>query len=256
MHSQAKSWLNPRVIGIVLGLATVNLSTVVMASLSIQSVAAEPLSQDNNPRIAPIQFPPDKKTYGQWAAAWWQWALQTPANLNPLLDNGDCSVGQQGDVWFLGGTFSGEAAVRNCNVPAGTKLFFPLVNAFYGAFQTDPPEQRTEKYLRNQVAYIKKQNLTRLEAEIDGVPVKNPTQYLEKSPLFDVQLPQDNIYGVDDKVVPQLRLSPSVDQGYYLFLQPLSPGKHTITWKAKISYSGGNVEQNVTYHIDVKPEHD
>jgi hypothetical protein len=112
---------------------------------------------------------------------------------------------------------------------------------------TDPPETLTEDYLRAQVTYIEAPTL--LEAKIDGVPVKNPSQYLEKSPLFDVQLPPDNIYGVDEKVVPQLLLSPSVDEGYYLFLQPLPPGKHTITWKAKV----GTIEQNITYNIDVKP---
>jgi hypothetical protein len=221
-----------------------------MASLSIRPVVAAPSSQDNNPGIAPIQSHPDGKTYGQWAAAWWQWAAQTPASINPVLDQGDCSVGQKGHVWFLAGTISGEAGkviVRNCTVPTGTKLFFPIIDAFYGAFVTDPPETLTEDYLRAQVTYIEAPTL--LEAKIDGVPVKNPSQYLEKSPLFDVQLPPDNIYGVDEKVVPQLLLSPSVDEGYYLFLQPLPPGKHTITWKAKV----GTIEQNITYNIDVKP---
>ena len=249
MNSKAQSWLNPGVIGSVLGLAAVSLSTIVMSSLFIQPVVAEP-SQNNNPGIAPIQSHPDGKTYGQWAANWWQWALQTPASINPLLDKGDCSVGQKGHVWFLGGTFSGEPGekvVRNCTVPTGTKLFFPLYNATYGAFLNDSPATRTEDYLRAQVAYV--EQLTLLEAKIDGVPVKNPTQYLEKSPLFDVKLPTDNIYGVDESVVLQLLLSPSVDEGYYLFLQPLPPGKHTISWKAKV----GSFEQNVTYNIDVKP---
>ena len=249
MNSKAQSWLNPGVIGSVLGLAAVSLSTVVMSSLSIQPVVAEP-SQTNNPGIAPIQSHPDGKTYGQWAADWWQWASQTPASINPLLDKGDCSVGQKGHVWFLGGTLPGDtrtSVVRNCTVPTGTKLFFPIINAFFGAFLSDPPDQRTETFIREQVAYIKEPTL--LEAKIDGVPVKNPAQYLEKSPLFDVKLPTDNIYGLDESVIPQLLLSPSVDQGYYLFLQPLPPGKHTIKWKAKI----GTVEQNVTYNIDVRP---
>ena len=250
MNSKAPSWFNSGLIGSVLGLAAVSLSTVLMASLSIQPVVAEPSSQDNNPRIAPIQSHPDGKTYGQWAANWWQWASQTPMSINPLLDKGDCSVGQKGHVWFLGGTLPSDtrkSVVRNCTVPTGTKLFFPLINAFSGAFLNDPPEMRTEEYLRAQVAYIKEPTL--LEAEIDGVRVKNPTQYLEKSPLFDVKLPTDNIYGVDESAVPQLLLSPSVDQGYYLFLQPLPPGRHTIKWKAKI----GSSEQNITYNIEVKP---
>ncbi len=255
MTNKAKSWSPLGVIGSVLGLAAVNLSTIAIASLSIQPVVAQASSQNNNPRIAPIQSHPDGKTYGQWAASWWQWALQTPANINPLLDKGDCSVGQKGHVWFLGGTFSGETVVRNCTVPTGTKLFFPLANASYGAFLNDPPETRTEESLRAQVDYLKKANITLLEVKIDGVQVMNPSQYFEQSPLFDVQLPTDNIYGVDESVVPQLLLSPSVDQGYYLFLQPLPPGAHTITWKAKVVSVEPNitVEQNVTYNIVVTP---
>jgi len=259
MKSKAKSWSNPGVIGSLLGLAAASLSTVVMASFPIQPVVAESSSQEHNPRIAPIQSHPGGKSYSQWAANWWQWALQNPASTNPLLDKGECNVGQKGRVWFIGGTFSGEAnkeVVRNCSVPAGTSLFLPLINTFYGAFVTDPPEQRTEKFLREQVDYIKNKNLILLKAEIDGVSVKNPSQYLEKSPLFNVQLTKDNIYGVDESVIPQLLLAPSVDQGYYLFLEPLKPGKHTIKWQAKISTPTGNSEQNITYNIVVKSERD
>ncbi|HEY9614953.1 hypothetical protein [Allocoleopsis sp.] len=248
MKSQAKFRSNPGFIGSVLGFAAVSLSSVVMASLSIHPVIAQASAQDNNPRIAPIQSHPDGKTYGQWAADWWKWAAQTPASNNPLLDKGDCSVEQKGHVWFLGGTFSGQPAERNCTVPTGTKLFFPLVNILSSAFQSDPPEQRTEVYLRTQADNFFKQ-LTLLEATIDGVPVKKPTQYLVKSPIFNVKLPPENIFGLNDTIAPELLLSPSVDQGYYLFLQPLPPGKHTITWKAKV----GTFEQNVTYNIVVKP---
>lgn len=259
MKSKATSWSNPGVLGSVIGLATASLSTVLMASLPIQPVVAEPSSQEHNPRIAPIQSHPGGKSYSQWAANWWQWALQTPASTNPLLDKGECNVGQKGRVWFIGGTFSGEAnkeVVRNCSVPAGTSLFLPLINTFYGAFLNDPPEQRTEKFLREQVDYIKKENLTLLKVEIDGVSVKNPSQYFEKSTLFNVQLPKDNIYGVDESVIPELRLAPSVDQGYYLFLEPLKQGKHTIKWQAKMSSPTGNTEQNITYNIVVKSERD
>lgn len=254
MKSKAKSWSNLGVIGSIVGLATASISTLVMASLPIQSVLAESSSQQNNPRIAPIQSHPSGKSYSQWAATWWKWALENPASTNPLLDKGECSVGQKGRVWFIGGTFSGEAVVRDCTVPPGTSLFFPLINSFYGAFTTDPPEQRTEKFVRDQVACTAPPTL--LQAEIDGVPVKKPSQYFEKSPLFNVQLLTDNIYGVDQTVIPELRLSPSVDEGYYLFLEPLKPGKHTIKWQAKISCANGNSQQNITYNIVVKSERD
>ncbi len=79
--------------------------------------------------------------------------------------------------------------------------------------------------------------------EIDGVAVNNPEQYLEKSPLFDLFLPEESLFG-------ELTLSPCVDSGYYLFLNPLPPGVHTITWQASTGCFGG-FDQDITYTITV-----
>ena len=49
------------------------------------------------------------KTYDEWAAEWWQWAAILPADeYHPLIADGemDCSLGQKGKVWFLGGTYA------------------------------------------------------------------------------------------------------------------------------------------------------
>jgi hypothetical protein len=202
------------------------------------------------PSIAPIQSNPHGQTYSAWAAAWWQWALGTPASVNPVLDNtGEhCAEGQTGRVWFLAATFGNGTVERSCTVPTGTALFFPLINAFYGAFLNDPPETRTEEFLRAQVTC----NNVVLLAEINGVSVDNPFQYFEQSPLFDVQLPKDNVFGVGEDVVPELLLSPSVDAGYYLFLRPLPPGTYTIHWVASQSCPFGGFAQEVTYHLTVQ----
>jgi len=39
-------------------------------------------------------------TFGQWGAAWWQWALEQPTPTNPLLDTtgANCGVAQSGPV--------------------------------------------------------------------------------------------------------------------------------------------------------------
>ncbi len=77
-------------------------------------------------------------SYGEWSAKGWQWALSLPVDRHPLFDTADCSTGQSGRVWFLGGTFlAGEIspgvilgqATRNCTVPSRRALFFPIVNA-------------------------------------------------------------------------------------------------------------------------------
>jgi hypothetical protein len=214
-----------------------------------------------DPRIAPIQSTPHGKTYSQWSAAWWQWALQTEASINPLLDKGSCRSGQSGNVWFLGGTLGGDnqAITRECTIPPNKSLYFPLINYFYGAFLNDPPEQRTVEYVRASVAC---QPATQLKVEIDGVAVANPAQYFVKSPVFKVKLPVDNVFGLKEGVGPnqalKLILSPSVDQGYYLFLKPLKPGRHTIRWEATIACPSeanaatfNEFKQNNTYHITV-----
>ena len=93
-------------------------------------------------------LPPPSSIYGhsyqEWAAAWWQWALTQPLATNPVVDGDgrNCAAGQSGRVWFLAGTFdSGPKVERSCEVPAGTALFFPVVNNFYCAIAAvDPPE--------------------------------------------------------------------------------------------------------------------
>jgi hypothetical protein len=64
-----------------------------------------------------------------------------------------------------------------------------------------------------------------------------------------VQLPPGNLFGVDETVVPELVLSPSAEQGYYLFVRPLSPGAHTIRWDA--SGCVPEAEQHITYHLKI-----
>jgi hypothetical protein len=205
-----------------------------------------------NLATAPIQSHPHGQTYAQWAVVWWQWALGTPASVNPVLDETgeDCAEGQLGHVWFLAGTFGTVPAsvVRTCTIPTGTALFFPLINSFYGAFLNDSPETRTEDYIRSQVACED----VSISAQIDGVPVENPLQNYEQSPLFDVQLPTDNVFGFGEDVIPKLLLSPSVDAGYYLFLHPLPPGSHTIHWVSSQSCPASNYAEEVTYHLTVR----
>jgi hypothetical protein len=224
------------VIGVILGI--VMLTTVAFA-------------RNLNPGIAPINSSPHGKTYSEWAAAWWKWALQTPASVNPLTDpTGEhCNVNQSDHVWFLaGGAFGLSPVTRDCTVPEGQALFFPLINVFYGAFLTDPPDQRTEEFIRNQVACVG--DATFNFVEIDGVQVNNPGQYLEKSVIFDVFLPEDNIFkDLFNLDIPDLTLSPSVDEGFYLFVSPLKPGEHTIRWQASSEACG--FSQDITYHITV-----
>jgi hypothetical protein len=169
----------------------------------------------------------------------------TPADVNPVTDTtgAHCGVNQPvPGVFFLAGSFSSQTLTRTCTVPVGTALLIPMVNDAYFAQQSDPPDQRTEAFVRSQVHCVEQS--PNLLLSVDGSPLANPTSYLEHSDLFSVNLPANNVFGVP----PQL-LSPSADEGYYGFVEPLAPGNHTIHIT---SSSGCGVTEDVTYNLTVQ----
>jgi hypothetical protein len=227
--------------------------------------------------IAPIVSYPYGKSYGEWAAEWQKWVVTIPKHdpkgdispYNPLY-GGPCSVGQNGNVWFLTGVLMGtnEHVERICTVPKDTALYFPLVNEGYVAFLNDLPlETRTLAFVRSQSKSCP--GPVTITAAIDGLPVMNPESYYEESPFYEVQIPVDNIFGFQKKnpkpgpkghpFVYDLYFSPAADAGYYLFLYPLNPGDHTIEWKAQwkcgADKAGNGIfnNQDMIYHITVTP---
>jgi hypothetical protein len=223
--------------------------TVLFAFFCIASAQARgPMSL-----IAPIDTTPAGQTYGRWAAEWWQWALGVPGAVNPVTDTTgeQCAQRQVDEVWFLAGSFSTDPVVRACEVPGGKSLFFPLINTVYGAFLNDPPETRTEEYVRAAGSCTEP---AQISVWIDGFEVPKPTRFFtgvsgSQSPLFNVQMPPSNVFGLDETMVPELVLSPSAEQGYYLFVQPLPLGPHTIQWIASGCTPGNS--QDITYHLTV-----
>lgn len=204
--------------------------------------------------VAPINTTPGGQTYGRWAAQWWQWALSVPDAVNPLkdVDGKNCAARQIGDVWFLAGSTSSDSVERSCTIPAGKSIFFPIINQFYAAFLNDPPETQTDDYARAAAACTTPVQISMVS--IDNVKLPNPTQFFtgpsgSQSPLFNIQLPPNNIYtGIYD--IPELLLRPTAEQGYYLFVNPLSVGRHTIRWIASGCTEG--FQQDIKYNLTVQ----
>src|SRR5262245_2976080 len=163
------------------------------------------------PYIQPINSLPAGQTYGRWAATWWQWALGIPAAVNPVADTtGEhCTQRQVDTVWFLAGSFSTAPVVRHCTIPAGKSLFFPLINNVAGAFLNDPPETRTEQFIR---ALASCTEPAQISVTIDHFQVPRPIRFFtgasgSQSPIFNIQLPPGNVFGFDEQTVPELVFS-------------------------------------------------
>jgi hypothetical protein len=143
-------------------------------------------------------IPRDANTYGnssgEWSARWWQWALSIPAATNPVLDEtgAHCAEGQSGPVWFLAGAFFGGTFERACTVPPGTALFWPIVNAAFGAavFDCEPTQPGVPCNITVlRAAAAASMDPVTLEASLDGVPVRHVRDYRVQSPVFSVTLP-------------------------------------------------------------------
>jgi hypothetical protein len=185
-------------------------------------------------------------TYGEWSARWWQWALSIPADVNPILDTTgtNCKVAQTGSVWFLAGT-AATTETRSCTVPVGKALFFPILNSMFGQGVGDctgPSDCNTIK-LRKAAAEGENNPVT-LEAQIDGVAVANLKTFRVTSPVFEFFAPANAVFGISAGTH-----GPEVADGYWLLLDPLPKGAHTIHFKGIAV--GGSSTVEVTYNLTV-----
>jgi hypothetical protein len=220
--------------------------TTVALTMSVALLASTAAS------AAPTYAPPPPtaphlKSYSNWGAVWSQWAYGTPAADNPVLDTtgANCAVGQPvPGTFFLAGTFDGSTVMRTCTTPVGNAFLIPILNGAAFAQQTDPPEQRTEAFVRSELICL--DTPPTLSLTVDGVAIANPQSLLEHSVVFPVNLPAGNVFGV-----PAQLLNPSVDAGYYAFLEPLSAGSHNIHVTA-LSAACGGATQDATYNLIVQ----
>jgi hypothetical protein len=237
------------------------MAVVVVAVALLYAAPATVAAADSSSTsgVLPINSHPAGMTYGQWSAAWWQYAYSLPNSSSPLFDatGGRCAVGQpyiaHRKVFFLAGAVFGGEQSQSCTIPAGTMLFFPLLNIELdnGCPLVNPPLAVAQLRSAAQSAI---DQVTNLHASIDGRAVENLPSYRVTSPVFSFTLPAtgDNLCAAfsesNPSAVPGATVSPVVGDGYYLMLAPLPRGQHTIRF-------GGAVPSvfslDVTYEVTV-----
>ena len=174
-------------------------------------------------------------TYAEWSMEWWKWASSLRADAtHPLIDDHKvkCDLGQDGDVWFLGGTYAESGvADRECDVPAGKALFFPIVNVLCSEFTGDDPATLLECAENPTVPPDFEFQMNPLSATIDGKNVNSLKKYyaLSEETFALGPLPNPNLFGA----APGSQ-GLGATSGYYLLLAPLSAGEHEITFAGEI----------------------
>jgi len=199
------------------------------------------ITKPKKPEIFQINSKPYGRQYSKWTEKWWQWAFWIPKNQNPIMDKtGENSgIGQSGPVWYLAGTTGNTSrAKRNCVIPHGRSILFPIIVSQYS--RSEKPGMSDRELIR----YISKDinQTSLLEAAVDEINLTDLSRFRIKSRrTFQLDMVKDNIWDVKSGTTK------AVSDGFWVFLKPLTKGKHTI-------YFHGiepNFETSVTYNIDM-----
>jgi hypothetical protein len=171
-----------------------------------------------------------------WSKAWWQWAGSFDRQDSPVADRtgSNCRLKQKGPVWFLAGTYGTARTIRNCTIPRGKFIFFPLINYVVMPTSTEgncASFTRTAKSITDHPSY--------LVLDVDGHRIENLSRYRQATvECFDMGALAE----------PKYRVFPSAANGYYIMLRPLAPGKHVLNFGGVLR----DMSQAVTYTLLVE----
>jgi hypothetical protein len=179
----------------------------------------------------------DGKTLGEWSAEWVKYVESIPVPQDPQNDTtGEkANIGQSGSVFFLVGTSTGESVTRKITVNENQLLFFPLINIWNSNFplaENNPP--KTGEELANAIKPVI-DTTNSLFFNLDGVALSMDElfQHRETPAPFNITLPENNFYGE-----PAGSSSVVASDGYWLMVEPLSIGKHTISFGGSLTFFG------------------
>ncbi|WP_052720448.1 hypothetical protein [Actinoplanes rectilineatus] len=176
-----------------------------------------------SPEVAPLPYDPQSPE--GLAARWVRWVAGIGPVRNPIGDeNGLYSdLHQPDDVWFLAGTFGGEAR-RSCPVPAGRPLFFPAFNMWHWPAEGPPTA------LRGAFGGLTVDGV-QVELDVIATPVPFLVAGARANPVTQTNKPV-----------------PVTVWGYWKRLDPLPPGNHVV------QFSGGDGHGfmvSATYYLAV-----
>lgn len=209
--------------------------SVMWPALSALAIVALSLQPASAYTVLPPQSSFEGQSIAEWTEAWWTWALQAPAASNPLTDEtGEfAQVNNDGPVFFIAGTLGGGAVSRSFEVPEGKPVLLPMINFFdTEPAEIDPPEatlaDRENAATVVVAGWLDAVEPASLFASIDGNPVAGPDQYLEVTGFFSMGPTQAGSLVEAFGVPAGAELTPSKAAGYWLMIDGLARGQHTL----------------------------
>jgi len=204
-------------------------------------------AQNENDSLFSVDSSPYGKPYKYWTQKWWEWNLSFNASNHP---NNNYTDEVDSPLWFLVQPWPkpDNKFERTCTIPSGKAVITATQSGDcnYGALET-----KTDEALVN-CAKIGN-DYTIVQVTVDNKTYKNYEKGRRvTSDFFNVTIIPENV--MDYQNVGKFR---AVVDGYYIFLKPLTPGKHVVYYKFSTSPPLGPLQeyksnQEGTWNLIVK----
>jgi hypothetical protein len=184
--------------------------------------------------------------YEDWITKWWQWNMGIPKEQHPQVNDPDlikCPVGDSGNVSFLTHSLQGKTEY-SCTIPAGNAIMIPIST---GECTSD--EAQSSKLADMIKCATEGDKYLTFEAVVDGVPLNGLEQNYATSDIFNITVPENNFV---DLKPGQWKAGSG---GYFIFLEPLPVGNHTVSISARVTNPidpSYNFNYNTQYLLNVQ----
>lgn len=201
---------------------------------------------------APVLDPQQKVdgiTQAKYTERWWQWATRLPDGVRAYQDpsGAQCGMNQSGPVWFLAGTEGTMRVSRQCDIPSGRFIFFPIIAMTVHAKPGKPIDCKTAQ------AQVRDNNDHLVEASVtlDGQAIQRVSSHrIRSARCFDA-------YASAQYLEHHEAYVPAATEGYWIMLGPLSEGIHHLVVRGRYDNAGkplGDLEQTFDYELHVVPD--
>jgi uncharacterized protein YecT (DUF1311 family) len=185
-------------------------------------------------KLYPALYLPNQLVAGHsqanWSKEYWRWSKSFPPGQGPTDDQSGvrCSSGQPDKVWFLTGSIASKPVQRQCTIPAGRPIFFPVLASHAEA----PAKSATCNTL---LGVLNSHTLSakNLKVLLDGKEI---------AAILPRWRQATDCYKQGESIISS--------DGYWLALKPLPPGKHTLRFGGEMEQDG--FRQDVTYDLLVQ----
>lgn len=187
--------------------------------------------------------------YGEWIIKYWDWWANIPGAESPAEHKGkfQCFMQDVDNVTFLVDPLKMNIEeTYSCKITSGKPIFFSLVTSEYDT-GIEGYEHATDKELVDSARQDDDSNAFKLTIDGKVIPSDFVRNLRAESPFWNITIEKGNHY---DSVPGTFR---AFAEGFYIFLKPLSPGSHQITYEASSPKSDLQVSPGgkMTYNLIV-----